>query len=223
MSKQHNKLPERKQPSPAELIAACEADIVRVERLRDQHIDRGVELAERRRVASYAAHVQHDPESRKQLDAVNAEIGTHASELQSFDDALVEARAKLNNAQALLARAERKAQIKELQQRSKEYRDLGPFLDRATDHLRRGLIALKNNASVVGRDFRHVQMLHRVLSVALFDTPFRDAFGVPDANDRRTFSTFSGVVNGWCDSNDRALAHELEALDGTSNKQTEAA
>lgn len=108
MSKQHNKLPERKQPSPAELIAACEADIVRVERLRDQHIDRGVELAERRRVASYAAHVQHDPESRKQLDAVNAEIGTHASELQSFDDALVEARAKLNNAQALLARNARR-------------------------------------------------------------------------------------------------------------------
>ena len=107
------------------------------------------------------------------------------------------------------AREERKAQIKELQKLSKEYRELGPFLDKATDNLRRGLIALKQNASSVGRDFRHVQSLHRVLPVALFDTPFRDAFGVPDSNDRRTFASFSGVVNGWCDSNDAALRHEL--------------
>ena len=119
------------------------------------------------------------------------------------------ARLKLVEAQAAKAREERKAAIKQLQQRSKEYRELGPFLDRATDNLRRGLIALKQNASVVGRDFRHVQTLHRVLSVALFDTPFRDAFGVPDSNDRRTFATFAGVVNGWCDSNDASLRHEL--------------
>jgi hypothetical protein len=57
-------------------------------------------------------------------------------------------------------------------------------------------------------------LLHRVLSVAFFDTIFRDHFGVPDSNDRRTFSTFSNVINGWCDSADRNLARELEALDG---------
>ena len=90
----------------------------------------------------------------------------------------------------------RRSEIAERQKVSAEFRKLGPFLDKATADLRRGLIALKQNAGVVGRDFRHVQMLHRVLSVALFDTPFRDAFGVPDSNDRRNFSTFSGVVNG---------------------------
>jgi hypothetical protein len=211
-----------KQQSPADAIAACEADIDRLKRGLEAQAARAIELAEQRKAASYAAHVQHDPESRKQLDAINAEIGTHASELQSFDEALVIAHERLRQAQQAQAREQRKAAIKEQQKLSKEFRELGPFLDKATDNLRRGLIALKANASVVGRDFRHVQMLHRVLSVALFDTPFRDAFGVPDANDRRSFATFSGVVNGWCDSNDASLRHELEALDG-AQQENEAA
>jgi hypothetical protein len=97
-------------------------------------------------------------------------------------------------------------------------RELGPFLDRAAENLRKGLIALKENAPVVGRDFRHVQMPHRCLMVAFFDTPFRDAFGVPDANDRRSFSTFSGVVSQWCDVTDNALRNELASLDGAPQK-----
>ena len=72
---------------------------------------------------------------------------------------------------------------------------------------------------MVGRDFRHVQTLHRVLSVALFDTPFRDAFGVPDSNDRRTFATFWAWSIRWCDGNDAILRHELEALDGASRRR----
>jgi hypothetical protein len=212
-----------KQLSPAEAIAACEADIARLERERDAHVARGVELAERRKAASYAAHVQHDPESRKALNAINAEIGTHGSELQSFDDALTTARLKLDDARALQAREERKAQIKEQQNLSREYRRLGPFLDNATDHLRRGLQALSKNAAGIGKDVRHVQTLHRVLSVALFDTPFRDAFGVPDANDRRSFSSFAGVINQWCDGNDAALKQELQALDGAQQQTDEAA
>jgi hypothetical protein len=165
---------------------------------------------------SFAAAVRIHAAARAQ--ALDAE-----QQLVELDAALLTARGKLEQAQAVKAREERKVVIKQLQQRSKEYRDLGPFLDRATDHLRRGLIALKENASIVGRDFRHVQMLHRVLSVALFDTPFRDAFGVPDANDRRTFSTFSGAISGWCDSNDAALKHELAALDGVPQQTDEAA
>ena len=84
MSKQTSKQP----PSPADLIAACEFDIVRLEQERETHVARGVILAERRKAASYAAHVQHDPDSRKALDAINSEIGARASELQSFDDAI---------------------------------------------------------------------------------------------------------------------------------------
>jgi hypothetical protein len=71
----------KQQQSVAEKITACEADISRLEHEREAHVARGVELAERRKSASYAAHVQHDPDSRKALDTVNAEMVTHASEL----------------------------------------------------------------------------------------------------------------------------------------------
>jgi hypothetical protein len=110
-------------------------------------------------------------------------------------------RLKRHGSHAAKAGEERRAAIKQLQQRSKEFRELGPFLDKAVDNLRRGAIALKENASVVGRDWRHVATLYRVLSVALAGTPFREALPVPDSNDRRTFATFSAVINGWCDSN----------------------
>ena len=101
MSKQQTNKP----ASPAELISKAEADIARLEHEREAHVARGAELAERRKAASYGAHVQHDPESRKQLDAVNAEIGMHASELQSFDDALATARTKLAEAQQAQAQS----------------------------------------------------------------------------------------------------------------------
>ena len=44
-------------------------------------------------------------------------------------------------------------------------------LSGVADNLRRGAIALKANAHVVGRDWRRVAMLHRVLAV---DAPMND-------------------------------------------------
>jgi hypothetical protein len=219
MSKQQTNKP----ASPAELISKAEADIARLEHEREAHVARGAELAERRKAASYGAHVQHDPESRKQLDAVNAEIGMHASELQSFDDALATARTKLAEAQQAQAREQRKAALKEQQKLSAEFRKIGPFMDRATDDLRRGMLALKQNAASVGKDHRHVATLHRCLQVAFFGTPLQEYVGVPDSNDRRNFSSFSGVINASCDGHAEALKHELEALDGAQQEHTEAA
>jgi hypothetical protein len=46
---------------------------------------------------------------------------------------------------------------------------------------------------------------------------------VPDSNDRRTFSTFSGIVDQWCNSTDTALRNELASLDGAPDKPKEAA
>jgi hypothetical protein len=68
---------------------------------------------------------------------------------------------KVEAVRGVVAREQRRVVVKQLQKRSKEYREIGPFLDKATDNLRKGLIALKENASVVGRDHRHVQTLHR--------------------------------------------------------------
>lgn len=181
------------------------------------------EIAIARKKLGFAVHADGNKDARAQLEKLNAEDAALAGEIQSLDGALVEANHRLGEARRALARDVRRSEIAERQKLSAEFRKIGPFLDKATADLRRGLIALKNNSAVVGRDFRHVQTLHRVLSVALFDTPFRDAFGVPDANDRRTFATFSGVVNQWCDGNDANLRHELEALDGAEQKKTEVA
>ena len=84
MSNKHNS----KLPSPAELISKAESDITRLEHEREAHVARGVELAERRKAASYAAHVGHESDARQALDTVDAAMATHASELQSFADAL---------------------------------------------------------------------------------------------------------------------------------------
>ena len=92
----------------------------------------------------------------------------------------------------------------------------------ATGDLRRGRgltgAAQGARGDVVGKDLRHVGTLHRVLQVAFFDTVFRDAFGVPGHDERRSFSSFSGVM-AWCDSNDASLRHELAALDGTPQQR----
>jgi hypothetical protein len=134
--------------------------------------------------------------------------------MREHDHALVEAEQRLRLLQTALAREQRKAALKEQQKLSAEFRKIGSFMDRATDNLRRGMLALKQNAAGVGKDARHVATLHRCLQVAFFGTPLQEYVGVPDSNDRRNFSSFSGVINAWCDSTDASLRHELQTLDG---------
>jgi hypothetical protein len=86
------------------------------------------------------------------------------------------------------------------------------------------LQALSQNAAAVGKDHRHVFTLHRVLAVAFSGTPFKEAFPVPDSNDRRTFASFANVINQWCDHRGADLARELAALDeGEQTNKPEAA
>jgi hypothetical protein len=54
-----------------------------------------------------------------------------------------------------------------------------------------------------------VATTHRCLHVAFASTAFKDFFGVPDYPTRQTFSSFGGVIGGWCDSMDANLANEL--------------
>jgi hypothetical protein len=170
-------------PKLEKAVASAEQVVVDLQNKRAAAAARVEAIAATRKKLGFAVHAGGDKDARAQLDKLNLEDATLAGEMQSLDGALIEAGHRLKVAQQAVARQQRLAAIKEDQKRSKEYRELGPFLDKATDNLRRSLIALKANAASVGKDFRHVQMLHRVLSVALFDTPFRDAFGVPDSND----------------------------------------
>jgi hypothetical protein len=214
-----------KQLSVAEAIATCEADIVRLEKNRATHIARGVELAERRKAASYGAHVQHDADSRKSLDVVINEIGTHASELQSFDDALATARAKLAEAQQAQTREAERARILEQRKLNEEYRKLGVWLDRAADDWIGGARGALNNARGLARPAsaeRVLITLLRVLRVKVRGTTALEReLGVSDSNDARSFPSYQHVFDGWCNSNEREYAQRQAALDG--EQQTEAA
>jgi hypothetical protein len=217
----------KQQQSPADLIAACEADIGRLEQEREAHVARGVILAERRKAASYAAHVQHDPESRKELDTINAEIGTRASELQSFDDALATARAKWDEAQRAQAREAERARILEQRKLNEEYRRLALWLDRAADDWIAGARGALNNA----RGLAHPASAERVLialmhclMVKVRGTPALEReLGVSDSNDARSFPSYQHVFDGWCNSNERDFKYRLAALDGEQTNKTEAA
>jgi hypothetical protein len=204
-------------------VTVAEQTVATIQRKRSVATARVEEIAISRKRLGFAVHAANDMDARAQLDNLNTEDVSLAGELQSLDGALAEAERLLAVARDALARDQRRAEIREHQKLSKQFRELGPFLDKATNNLRKGLIALRANSPVVGRDLRHVQTLHRCMSVAFFDTPFRDAFGVPDAGDRRTFSTFSGVIDQWCDSTDNALRQELQLLDAAPDKPKEAA
>jgi len=209
--------------TPADLIAACEADIVRLEREHEAHVARGVELAERRKAASYGAHVRHESDARQVLDAVNAEMATHASELASFDDALVEARAKLAEAHQAQAREVERTHILEQRRLNEEYRKLGRWLDRAADDWIAGARGALNNSRGLahpGSAERVLIALMRCLMVKVRGTPALEReLGVADSNDKRSFSSYAAVFDGWCDSNARDFEYRLVALGGEQTEE----
>jgi hypothetical protein len=221
MGNKPNHKPPQAKVSPADHVAACERVIAVLAQKRVDVAERAASYVEARDRLAYAAHVEHDPESRTALiDARDAAVAAER-ELGEIDSALATARGKLDAARQVVARAERKAVVLAEREQVQRYRELGPFLDKATGNLRDGLQALAKHSASVGRDHRHVATMSRCLAIALFDTPFRDAFGVPDSNDKRVFASFSGVINQWCDSFDANLAHELAMLD--AEQTTEAA
>jgi hypothetical protein len=219
--KQHeNHKPQGKSSPIVDDVAAAVRMLDNLKAERVKLAERAAEYAESVKRLSYASHALHDAEATRDLSAARAEAFDVEHRLREHDHAIAEAERRLQQAQAALTRDERRAVIRQEQKRCGEFRQLGPFLDKSTDSLRRGLQALAANADAVGKNHFNILTLHRCLKIALFDTVFRDAFGAPDANDRRSFSSFSGVINQWCDSCDANLARELESLDG---EQTEAA
>ena len=64
------------------------AAVVRsLEEKREQCVRRGIELADARAAIALDAHTGNS-KARKQLDEINGQIATHASELASYDAAL---------------------------------------------------------------------------------------------------------------------------------------
>jgi hypothetical protein len=192
-------------------LEKAEAVVTRLEENRTACVKHGTELTDERNNVALAAHTG-DAKARKRLNDINTALAVQASELASLDVALRAAGERVVVAQHAKARDERRTEIKRLQEHSKNVRAPGPFMDKGLENLRDGLIALSKNASGIGRSHHQVAILIRVLRCAFFDTALRMEIGVPDSNDRRDFSNFTKVIDGWCDSNDAALARELRGL-----------
>jgi hypothetical protein len=205
-------------PSPGQRIINAEQVIAELERKRQVLAEKAAEYNKARERLSYQAHVGHDAEASAQLSEARDAALQAERELSEIDSAISTAKTRLAQAQEAAQRDQRRAQIKEQQQRSKEFRQLGGYLDLHLDHVRRGLQALAANSHVVGKDHRFVFATHRILSVALAGTPFRDAFPVADSGDKRSFPSFTHVVGQWCDSFDANLRNELAALDGQQDE-----
>jgi hypothetical protein len=204
--------------SPGQRIIDAEKVIEQLEAKHQAAVERAAEYARVRDRCSYQAHVMNDVEAGRELaDARNAALAAER-EVAEILVATAMAKAKLIEAQAMKAREERRAAIREQQKHVREYAELAPFLDRALDHLQRGLAALAKNASVVGKDHRFVFATHRVIAVALNGTPFAGAFPAPDSADKRNFPSFSHVVGQWVSTQEAALQRELAALDDDQTK-----
>jgi hypothetical protein len=94
-------------------------------------VNRGDRLPELRRNASYAAHVEQNADARDDLDAINAEIATHQSELASLDDAIAAAKNRVVVAQAMEKDSVDRAKAKEAVEVLEAFRKAGHDLDNA--------------------------------------------------------------------------------------------
>jgi hypothetical protein len=199
--------------SPAARIAECEKIIASLEAKHLAAVERAAEYAKAREALAFRAHALVDPEAGKELSEARDNALSAEREATEILAAIATAKMRLTEAEAAQARQQRRDAIKQEQQRSQEFRQLGPYLDKHVDALRRGLQALSENARHVHRDHHHVRTLHRCLQVALADTVFKDFFGVADYPTRQSFASFDCVIGQWCDSNDANLANELAMLE----------
>ena len=96
---------------------------------RDRAAARVTAIAEERKAIGFAVHADNDKAARKRLDQLNADDAAMAGELQSLDAALVEAQARLGQAQQQAAEAAAKANAIELQKAVTEFRECATDLD----------------------------------------------------------------------------------------------
>jgi hypothetical protein len=110
-------------------------------------VERGQEIADVVAPLGFRVHAENDAAARAELDKLSAEAIAHQAETKSLEAAIKQATDKMGAAHGVVAREQRRVEIKQQQKLSKQYRELGPFLDRSLEDLRKRLIALKANAS----------------------------------------------------------------------------
>lgn len=206
-----------KTKEPQQSVAVCEQTLQQLEAKRAKLVERGAELPELRRGASYLAHVQNDAAARRALDAVNAESATHASELQSIDDAIAAAKNKVLIAQAFEADIADRARAARALELLGAFRECGHELDDAfraiaeKGNLLGGLLGQLHAAGVRNPTGEQLDVLgHAAMATAIMATPWARRYRHLAPNQRQTFR---GLFDNWAAGIENRLRAQLREDD----------
>jgi hypothetical protein len=111
-------------------VEHAEKIVIELEEKRECPFSRTKLLSKQRQEVSYAAHTG-DKTARARLNQINVEASTHSHEIESVEAALEEARARLNAAKGIEARAADKANALKLRTANAEFKELGDDADDA--------------------------------------------------------------------------------------------
>ncbi|HZC56699.1 MAG TPA: hypothetical protein VE396_11750 [Xanthobacteraceae bacterium] len=207
--------------SEAELKKA-EATAAQLEAKRIKLIARGVEIGDQRANVSYDAHASDNPKARAKLDAINAEIVVHASELASIEAAQKTAANRIATIKHQLAIAEDQAQARELREAVKVFVAAGEDLDEVLALLvttstawREALYKVHSLGSAFPSDQQVLVLGSAAVSTSLMLTPFKRDFQHLAPGERRNAADLSRT---WAATIERNIKLRL----GETEQQQEA-
>jgi hypothetical protein len=195
-------------------VANAEAMLARFERERADLVERKAALAEKRRAVAFDAHAG-DGSASKLLDGLHREAAELESRIIGLDDAVAEARRRLEQAHEYEAREADRAKAVELRAALKQFVEHGAGVDAALEVLiescngmERALVEIHRCGSAFPSDAQLLSLGSRVLIAALSKTTFRREFpAVPPLERNRTMSA---IVQQWSDTVERNIQQRLE-------------
>ena len=195
-------------------VANAEAMLARFERERADLVERKAALAEKRRAVAFDAHAG-DGSASKLLDGLHREAAELESRIIGLDDAVAEARRRLEQAHEYEAREADRAKAVELRAALKQFVEHGAGVDAALEVLiescngmERALVEIHRCGSAFPSDAQLLSLGSRVLIAALSKTTFRREFpAVPPLERNRTMSA---IVQQWSGTVERNIQQRLE-------------
>jgi hypothetical protein len=183
-------------------LAEAQQALSALQATRAAHIERGKQLPELRRNASYEAHVGGDPNARQALDDINNELLTHESELASLNDAIAHAEVLVLAAKADEDDARKRVGAAQAMETVDAFRKAGHDLDTALRQVaelgEKLKVLLSKLHAETGSSFPSHEQLDALgyasVMTALLATPWARRFRPMAPSQKRHFSD---LFDGW--------------------------
>ena len=199
--------------SDATTVEAAAATLARLECERNEVLDQQAQLADRRRDAAYAAHGDGDREASKLLDGLHEKAAKLASRLASIDDALGEAKRRLESAQRYEAKAADRARATEQRKVVARFVVAGGQLDEAAALLAKAAHDLTNahgELTALGIAHPRAEQIdvigYQALQTVLSATPWCRRFETIAPGSRKSFGD---LTRAWATTVERQIASRL--------------